>query len=90
MGIDPLRYLETPPDKTELRILLGKLGMTPIELMRRSESTFRELGLGGPDVADYQRIRAMSENPILIERPIFVAGSKAIVGRPPERILELL
>ena len=91
-GVDfeVVRYLETPPDESELRTLLGKLGMAPIELMRRSESKFRELGLGGPDVADHRWIRAMSENPILIERPIFCAGGKAIVGRPPERVLELL
>ena len=91
-GVDfeVVRYLQTPPDESELRTLLGKLGMAPGELMRRSEPRFRELGLGGPDVTDQQRIRAMSENPILIERPIFCAGARAVVGRPPERVLELL
>ena len=85
-----VRYLETPPDEARLRKLLTKLSMTPLELMRRSERRFRELGLGRPDVSDPERIRAMAENPILIERPIFIAGGRAIVGRPPERVLELL
>ena len=85
-----VRYLENPPDEAMLRELLSKLGMTPLELMRRSESKFRELRLGGADVSDQQRIRAMVDNPILIERPVFISGEKAIVGRPPERVLELL
>ena len=85
-----VRYLDTPPDEATLRALLGKLGMTPLELLRRSESSYRELGLKGTDVSDEDRIRAMAAHPILIERPIFIVGSKAIVGRPPERVLELL
>lgn len=85
-----VRYLDTPPDEATLRGLLGKLGMTPLELMRRSESTYRELGLKGAEVSDDDRIRAMATHPILIERPIFIVGSKAIVGRPPERVLDLL
>ena len=84
------RYLETPPDEASLRELLGQLGMTPLELMRRGEARYRELGLKAADVSDDDRVRAMAENPILIERPIFIAGGKAIVGRPPERVLELL
>ena len=85
-----VRYLDTPPDEATLRDLLDKLGMTPLELMRRSESTYRELGLKGADVSDEDRIRAMAAHPILIERPIFIAGARAVVGRPPERVLELL
>ncbi len=85
-----VRYLETPPDEVGLRKLLDKLGMQPLDLIRRSESKFRELGLGGAAVSDDERIRAMAANPILIERPIFIAGERAIVGRPPERVLDLL
>ena len=85
-----VRYLEEPPDEAGLRELLAKLGMTPLDLMQRSEHRFRELGLGGADVSDQERIRAMVDNPILIERPIFIADGKAVVGRPPERVLELL
>lgn len=91
-GVDfeEVRYLETPPNESELRKLLDKLGMVPLELMRRSEGVFKELGLGDADVSDEERVRAMATNPILIERPVFVVSDKAVVGRPPERVLELL
>lgn len=85
-----VRYLETPPDEASLRRLLGQFGMTPLELMRRGEARYRELGLKAVDVSDGERVRAMAENPILIERPIFITGGKAVIGRPPERVLELL
>ena len=90
VDFEVVRYLETPPDEAGLRRLLGQLGLTPLELMRRGEARFRELGIKGEHITDGERIRAMAENPILIERPIFVTGNKAIVGRPPERVLELL
>ena len=90
VDLDVVRYLDAPPDDAALRELLGQLGMTPLELMRRGETRYRELGLKAPDVSDDERIRAMAENPILIERPIFIAGGKAVIGRPPERVLELL
>ena len=85
-----VRYLENPPDEAALRELLTKLGMTPLELMRRSERRFHELRLGVADVSDSERIRAMADNPILIERPVFILGERAVLGRPPERVLELL
>lgn len=90
LDLEVVRYLETPPDVTALRELLGQLGMTPLELMRRGEARYRELGLKATDVSDDERIRVMAENPILIERPIFIANGKAVIGRPPERVLELL
>ena len=85
-----VRYLESPPDENGLRDLLSKLEMNPLELMRRSEAVFRELGLGNAQVSDDERILAMVANPILIERPILISGDRACVGRPPERVLELL
>lgn len=85
-----VRYLEEPPSEAELRDLLDKLGMTPLELMRRSEGVFRKFGLGDASVTNEERVRAMAANPILIERPVFVVADKAVVGRPPERVLELL
>lgn len=90
VDLEVVRYLETPPDEATLRELLGQLGLTPLELMRRGEARYRELGLKAADVSDDQRVRAMAENPILIERPIFIAGGKAVIGRPPERVLDLL
>lgn len=85
-----VRYLESPPDEAHLRNLLTRLGMKPLQLIRRSETLFGELGLGGEQVSDEERICAMAANPLLIERPIFVSGNRACVGRPPERVLELL
>lgn len=90
VNLEVVRYLETAPDEATLRELLSQLGMTPLELMRRGEARYRELKLKAADVSDDQRVRAMAENPILIERPIFIAGGKAVIGRPPERVLELL
>ncbi|MCY3939911.1 MAG: arsenate reductase (glutaredoxin) [Gammaproteobacteria bacterium] len=90
IDLEVVRYLETPPDEASVRELLGQLDMTPLELMRRGEARYRELGLKAPDVSDDDRIRAMVENPILIERPIFITNGRAVVGRPPERVLELL
>lgn len=85
-----VRYLETPLSEAELRDLLDKLDMTPLELMRRSESAFKEGRLGDGGVSDAERVRAMAENPVLMERPVFVVADRAVVGRPPERVLELL
>mgnify|MGYP001159276962 CR=1 FL=1 len=83
-------YLETPPSEQELRALLKKLGVAPRALMRTKEARFRELGLDAPGVSDDNLIRAMVENPILIERPIAIAGRRAVIGRPPETVLGLL
>ena len=91
-GLEPevIEYLKTPPDTKTLRRLLSQLGMDPLELMRTEESVFAEFQLGGADVTNEQLIAAMAENPILIERPIVVAGDKARLGRPPEQVLEIL
>ena len=91
-GLEPevIEYLKTSPDTKTLRRLLSQLEMDPLELMRTKESVFAELQLGGADVTNEQLIAAMAENPILIERPIVVAGDKAKLGRPPEQVLEIL
>ncbi len=91
-GIDPIviPYLDQPPDPETLRKLLGALGMQPRQLMRTSESRYAELGLDDPGKSDEELIRAMSENPILIERPIVVTAKGAALGRPPENVLEVL
>lgn len=91
-GIEPrvIRYLETPPDKEELTRILDLLGLEPRELMRRKEKEYRELGLDDPALSRDQLIQAMVEHPRLIERPIVVKDGKAALGRPPEKVLELL
>ena len=91
-GVEPriVRYLETPPDLATLRDLLTKLGMAPRELLRRSEDEYRALNLDDPGLHDEAILKAMVEHPKLIERPFLVVGARAVVGRPPERVLELI
>ena len=85
-----IEYLKTPPDKTELRRILDLLGMTPRDLMRSKEAVYRELGLNDDALGNKQLIDAMVENPVLIERPIVLANGKAVLGRPPEKVLEII
>lgn len=91
-GLTPtvVRYLETPPSAAELRTLLGKLGLSARQLLRSGEEDYQVLGLGNTALTDDQLIEAMASHPRLIERPILVAGDKVVVGRPPEKILEIL
>lgn len=89
-GVDAevIEYLKTPPSKDELRALVAKLGMRPVELVRRGEAVFKE-NYSGKSLDDEAWLDAMLAHPILIERPIVVLGDKAVVGRPPERVQEL-
>ena len=91
-GIEPeiIRYLESPPDAGELRIILDKLGMSPRELMRTGEAEFRQQGLDDESLTDDELITAMVANPKLIQRPIVLAGGRAAMGRPPESVLDIL
>ncbi|MBA4210744.1 MAG: arsenate reductase (glutaredoxin) [Parvibaculum sp.] len=91
-GLDPLivDYLKAPPSAAELQAILKKLKMKPRDLMRKGEAVYKDLRLDNEKLTDEKLIRAMEENPILIERPIVVAGSKARIGRPPESVLEIL
>lgn len=83
-------YLEDPPNASELRNILAKLGIGARELMRKGEAEYREQGLGDPELDDNALIEAMVRTPRLIERPIVLAGNRAAIGRPPESVLEIL
>ncbi|MGH0031419.1 MAG: arsenate reductase (glutaredoxin) [Myxococcota bacterium] len=83
------RYLEDPLTRQELDLLRERLGRAPAEWVRKGESAFAEAGLGA-DAGDDAILDAMAKHPILIERPIAVAADRAVVGRPPEDVLELL
>lgn len=85
-----VEYLETPPDSTELSEVLDLLGIEPRDLMRKHEAPYKENNLDNPDLTREQLIEAMIENPILIERPVVIKGNKAIIGRPPEKVLDIL
>lgn len=90
-GVDAeiVDYLKTPPSRDELRELLRKLGMKSAELVRRGESVFKEQ-YAGRSLSDEEWLDALVAHPILIERPIAVRGDRAVLGRPPEKILDLL
>jgi len=90
-GIEPrvIEYLKTPPSREELRALLGKLGMLAEQLVRKGEDVFKTKFVGRT-LSEAEWIDALASHPILIERPVIVRGDRAVVGRPPERALELL
>ncbi|WP_460042486.1 arsenate reductase (glutaredoxin) [Pseudomonas sp. S2_H01] len=91
-GLTPtvVRYLETPPNAAQLRDLLGKLGIGARDLLRTGEDEYKTLNLADASLSDDDVVAAMAAHPKLIERPILVVGDKAVIGRPPEKILEIL
>ena len=91
-GTEPIvvEYLKNPPSSEELDELLRKLDLEPLGLMRQKEAIFQEMDLADKDLARDEVIDMMIENPVLIERPIVVRGCKAVIGRPPENVQELL
>lgn len=91
-GLEPkiVPYLDTPPSETRLSEILDMLGVSPRQLMREKEAPYRELGLADPALTRADLIAAMAAHPILIERPVVVAGARAAIGRPPEAVLEIL
>lgn len=91
-GVQPqlLHYLETPLDAAAIAELLAALGVGARDLLRRGEEEFARLGLADPALGEDALIQAMATHPRLIERPVYVRGGRAVIGRPPERVLELL
>ena len=90
-GIEPevIEYLKTPPSAAEVKGLLEKLGVEPHALLRKGEAPYKELGLSAKSTKT-EVAQAIAGHPILLERPVVVAGNKAVIGRPPERALEIL
>lgn len=91
-GVEPtiVEYLKTPPSTAELSNALEQLGLQPRELMRKKEGVYKELSLGDEGLSRTKLIAAMVDNPVLIERPLVFRGKRAVLGRPPENVLELL
>ncbi|MEQ8896303.1 MAG: arsenate reductase (glutaredoxin) [Roseovarius sp.] len=82
------RYLDEPPSLAELHDAQSKLGLPAIDMIRTGEAAFKEMGLSKSD-PDEVLLKAMSEAPKLIERPVIFSGDKAVIGRPPEKALEV-
>ncbi len=91
-GIKPkvIEYLKTPPTPRELDEILKAGGFEPEDIVRKKEGLYSELGLDQKNPSRSEWLKILSENPILIQRPIVVKGKKAIVARPPEKVKELL
>ncbi|PCJ89913.1 MAG: arsenate reductase (glutaredoxin) [Flavobacteriales bacterium] len=87
--IEIIEYLKTPPTFQELKDILMKLNKKPAEIIRKSEKVFKKK-FKGMNFNDDEWVKILEENPILIERPIVVRNNKAVIGRPPENVLELL
>ena len=81
-----VKYLETRPTKAQIREVLRLLGIPAIDLVRRGESTFRELSLSST-TAESELISVMASHPVLIERPFIITETKAVIGRPTENTL---
>ncbi|MGI9527490.1 MAG: ArsC/Spx/MgsR family protein [Weeksellaceae bacterium] len=82
-------YLENTPTKEELKQLINLLNIPAEDLIRKNEAAWKE-NFKGKNLTQEQLIEAMVSFPKLIERPIVINGSKAVIGRPPEKILEII
>ena len=82
-------YTQEPLSRTELKKVFQLLGKKPAELLRKNDKAYKELGLTGEE-SNAKLIAHMAEHPILIERPIAIRGERAVVGRPPENVLDLV
>ena len=91
-GIEPqvIEYLKTPPDRPTLESLLGRMGLTPRQLLREKETPYTEFGLADERLSDSQLIDAMLSHPILIQRPIVVTPRGVRVCRPAQTVLQIL
>ncbi len=87
--VEVVKYLEDTPSKEELKGLLKKLGMKAEQIVRKGEQDYKD-NFKGKTLSDDEWIAAFIKFPKLIERPIFIKGDKAVVGRPPENVLTLL
>src|SRR5690242_7862642 len=90
-GIEPrvVEYLKTPLRKEELRRLLAQLGIGAEQLVRKGEDVYKQ-ELSGKTLSESQWLDALAAHPILMERPVVVRGQRAVIGRPPEKVLEIL
>jgi len=91
-GIEPIiiEYLKVPPTKNKIKEILTILGYAPRDLMRKKESVYIENKLEDSSLSDDILINFMIKNPILIERPIIISNNKVAIGRPPEKVLDIL
>ena len=87
--IEVVEYLKKTPTKKELKDLLMKLGLKPLDIIRTNEAIF-EKKFKNKKFSDAEWLQILIENPVLLQRPIIVDGYKAVIGRPVEKVAELL
>lgn len=90
LEINMVKYLDTPPNRDTLVDILDMLGLEPRELMRKGEAEYKENNLADDSLTRDQLIDAMLEFPKLIERPIVIKDGKAAIGRPIEKVIDIL
>jgi len=85
-----IKYLETPPSPQTLKKIIELLNVSPRDILRTGEKAYKEFAMDNKDLSDDQLLQLMSANPKVIERPIVIYKEQAVVGRPPENVLELI
>jgi len=85
-----VNYLENPPSESEIRSILQDLGIGVRDLIRKGESVYKDLQLSNKSLTEDELIKAMLNNPILIERPIVRTMKGVVIGRPPENVQSIL
>lgn len=85
-----IEYLEQPPTAAELAAIIARLGIGARDLLRTTEEVYKEAALDDSSLTEDEIIEAICEYPALLQRPIVVAGDKAIIGRPPVRVLDII
>lgn len=88
MSPEVVEYLENPPSQAKLKAIISAMGVSPKDIIRKKEA--KEEGVDAGALSDAALIKAMTEHPRIIERPIVVSGEKAAMGRPPENVLSIL
>ena len=85
-----IEYLDNPPSKTEINQIIKMLGIAPVHLLRTTEAAYKDAGYNVDTMSNVEIIDAICEHPSLLQRPIVIYGGKAVIGRPPERVLDII
>ena len=85
-----IRYLDNPPSEDELRRIIALLGITARDLLRSNEPAYGDANLEDTNLSEDDIIEAICKYPVLLQRPIVISGTRAVIGRPPSRVLEIL
>ncbi|MFT4607840.1 MAG: arsenate reductase [Gammaproteobacteria bacterium] len=85
-----IEYLDTPPSQSDIRQIAKKLGVAPIDLFRTTEKSYVDAGYQADLMTDEEIIEAIAKHPSLLQRPIVIYGNKAIIGRPPIKVLDII